>query len=250
MNINLSQIATDTSLNPHDYFNAVKDCRQYITDDDLDRYYENCLILLAKMQKTGQKSAMRRLIFNIDCVTKERELVKAGINSFVYESDITNYIENVASKVVKIVELENFNREVPDEIVDVIDRVGHLFDQMYVVFTDYTGEEERKVTAARREKDPILFGSFQNKRGSLRAERFYYLGDWVDEYCDLTLDKMVSEMKQSQNIRIVHDVMTPKDLDDIRAMLNATEEDNGIFRVNEAKRTPSFFDKVRSFLKR
>lgn len=104
------------------------------------------------MQKTGQKSAMRRLIFNIDCVTKERELVKAGINSFVYESDITNYIENVASKVVKIVELENFSREVPDEIVDIIDRVGHLFDQMYVVFTDYTGEEERKVTAARREK--------------------------------------------------------------------------------------------------
>lgn len=129
------------------------------------------------MQKTGQKSAMRRLIFNIDCVTKERELVKAGINSFVYESDITNYIENVASKVVKIVELENFSREVPDEIVDIIDRVGHLFDQMYVVFTDYTGEEERKVTAARREKNPILFGSFQNKRGSLRAERFYYLGD-------------------------------------------------------------------------
>lgn len=31
MDINLSKIATDTSLNPHDYFNAVKDCRQYIT---------------------------------------------------------------------------------------------------------------------------------------------------------------------------------------------------------------------------
>ena len=82
-------------------------------------------------------------------------------------------------------------REVPDELVEVIERTKDFFDEFYVIFTDYTGKEERKVEKERRDKDPILFGVFKNS--SNVADRFYFLGDWVDEYCDLTLDKLIEE---------------------------------------------------------
>ncbi|MDU7184950.1 MAG: hypothetical protein E6294_02830, partial [Klebsiella sp.] len=70
------------------------------------------------------------------------------------------------------------------------------FDEFFIVFTDYTGEKEREVKKERIEKDPILFGAFLNEETKVVADRFYFLGDWIDEYCDLTLDKMICSMKE------------------------------------------------------
>lgn len=213
-------------LNPAEYFEMIKERKQKVTDETLNAYYENILVLLSKARRTGQKNMMKKLMFHIDCIEKERELVKNGIDTFIYKDDITDYIDNVAKGVVKIIELENYPREIPEDIVQTIEKVGHLFDRMYVVFTDYTGKVEKEVEKKRREKDPILFGTFQKNttnRGSLRGdgvliERFYFLGDWIDPYCDLTLEKMISEMK-SKGKDIEHNIKTPEDLDEIRAEL-------------------------------
>lgn len=213
-------------LNPAEYFDMIKERKQKVTDESLDAYYENVLVLLSKARRTGQKNMMRKLMFHIDCIEKERELVKRGIDTFIYKDDITDYIDNVAKGVVKIIELENYPREIPEEIVRTIENVGHLFDRMYVVFTDYTGKVEKEVEKKRREKDPILFGTFQknvNDRGSMRGsgvliERFYFLGDWIDPYCDLTLEKMISEMDKKGK-KIEHNIKTPEDLESIRAEL-------------------------------
>ena len=41
------------------------------------------------------------------------------------------------------------------------------------------------------EKDPIIFGAFiQRGKDVLMSERLYYIADWIDEYCDLTLEKL------------------------------------------------------------
>jgi hypothetical protein len=238
-------------LNPSEYFEQLKDKKKNVTDADLDRFYDNAMTLLAKAQKTKQTDLIRKLIFIIDCIEKERELVKAGINTFVYRDDVTEYIKNVAKKVVKIIELEKYPREIPDEIADVVENYGHLFDKLYVVFTDYTGEIERKVEKERRDKDPILFGAFELKNNASRtssvSERFYFLGDWIDDYCDLTLEKMVYEMKSAGKGTIKHKVATPEDLDDIRkelAQLDAKEAGH----VAPVKNNGGFFKKIKTFL--
>ena len=41
-----------------------------------------------------------------------------------------------------------------------------------------------------RNKDPILFGQLE-----FQPKRLYYIADWIDEHCDLTLDKFVEAMK-------------------------------------------------------
>ena len=232
-------------LNPQTYFNVVKERRKTVTSKELDMFYENCMMLIQKYNATGQKAALRKLLFQIDCIEKERRLLDLGIDTFVYEADVTEYIEQVAGKAVKIIDIENYQRDIPDEIVDVITKAGHLFDKLYIVFTDYTGEEERRIQKERRDKDPILFGTFRDDKNRYIVERFWYLGDWIDEYCDLTLDKMVSEMT-SKGYSIEHKIQTPIDLAKLKAELNALDEKDSIYIRKAEEPKKSFIDKVRT----
>lgn len=71
----------ELQLNPSEYFQLIKNKKNAITDDDLKRIYDNCLELLNKYKITGQTKAMRKLIFHLETIEKEREIVKAGINT-------------------------------------------------------------------------------------------------------------------------------------------------------------------------
>lgn len=238
-------------LEPTEYFDGLKGKIQNITDEELVEFYHGCLSLVEKYKITGQKRVIQKLRFLVDCVEKEREAIKLGINSFVYREDIEEYIDNISKDVVKIIELENYPREIPDRIVDVISKTKDIFDQFYVVFTDYTGEVEKQVQKERRDKDPILFGSFQKNAGTngfnrqeiVMSDRFYFLGDWVDEYCDLTMDKFLKEAGKDK----LKKIGTPKNIEEIRAELNRLDDNMKIMN-NVPKK--SFFKKVKLIFKR
>ena len=149
-------------ITPSQYFDYLKGAKNVISTDALKSSYDVFLKLAEKYNKLGQVESMKKLSFLADTLLKEEKLIEMGINTYVYKDVIEDYIENVADKTVKIVELSRYMREVPDELVDTIEKVKDIFDEFYVVFTDYTGKEERKVEKERRDKDPILFGVFKN----------------------------------------------------------------------------------------
>lgn len=212
---------------PAQFFQIVKGKKNIATDELLAKIYDNSLILLNQYQALGQTQAMKKLLFHIDCLEKERELIKAGINIFVYRDDIEDYINNVADDVVRIIELENYERNIPEDVAERIIKVKDLFDMICIVFTDYTGEARR---IAEKERDPIAFGIFKNESisGSI-LDRFYFLGDWVDEYCDLTLSKMVSEMEAKQNKNIQHPISTPEDIEKLKEQLNSLHKNGNTY---------------------
>ena len=50
----------------------------------------------------------------------------------------------------------------------------------------------------------------------------YFIGDWIDEYCDLTLDKMVSEIakkEKKEESEILYDINDVSILDNIEKEL-------------------------------
>ncbi len=237
-------------LTPQQYFDAVKDAKKKITDEELARVYDNCLELINKYKITGQNSAIKKCIFHLDSVEREREIVKMGINTFVYRDDIEYYINDVASDVVKIIELERYEREIPDEIVNIIADVKDKFDQLYIVFTDYTGKTGRKVQIVRRQKDPILFGVFLNRETRSVIDRFYYLADWVDEYCELTFDKMVNESAKSGRRNIKHIISTPQDIEELKEQINKIQKRGDVFRMVEVKTKKGFFARIQTFFSR
>lgn len=240
----------ESELTPQQYFNKIKERKHNITDDELVKVYDNCLELINKYKITGQKKGMKKLMFHLECIEKEREIVKMGINTFIYRDDIEEYIDSVAKDTVKIIELENYEREIPDDIVSIIEKVKDKFDQLYVVFTDYTGKVERQIEKERREKDPILFGTFQNQSNRTVIDRFYYIGDWEDEYCDLTLDKMVNETEKVGMRNITKTISTPKDIVELKEQLDSLESKNNIYIVTNEVKKKNVFTNIKSFLTR
>ena len=257
-------------ISPSQYFDYIKNAKNDITTEALKESYSVFLKLAEKYTKLGQKESLKKLCFLADTLKKEEKLIELGITKYIYKDVIEDYIENVADKTVKIIELSRYMREVPDELVETIEKSKDLFDEFYVVFTDYTGKEERKVEKERRDKDPILFGVFKNN--SNVADRFYFLGDWVDEYCDLTLDKMVEQYQENKGYSPAVETKIPETTDELIEILKSYKIDekkdrdyslkissddddvkiNSFIKTNFVEDEPkkSFFGKVRSTFKK
>ncbi len=107
----------NTIVSPAEYFEQVKSRKQTMTDAGLSQLYENCIALLEEYQRSGQITAQKKLLFHIDNITREKKLLDLGIDTFVYKSDVDDFIHMVDNKVVKIVELENYQRRIPEEII-------------------------------------------------------------------------------------------------------------------------------------
>lgn len=212
-------------ITPAEYFEQLKELKHENTNESLDTFYDASLALMKKYKLLGQKKMIRKLMFIVDCVPKEKQLLDMGINTFIYKDDIEEYINSVERKVVKIIELENYPRDIPEELIPIIQSTQDIFDRYFVLFTDYTGKVERQVEKERREKDPILFGAFIDNREV--NEKLYYLGDWVDEYCDLTLEKLISEAGE----KIVKNISVPLDKKSIIEECNAVIDNSGTLRV-------------------
>lgn len=207
-------------LSPAEYFETIKGKIEEETSENVKRLFSVTMNQLKRFMITGQKTAAKELYSRCIYLEKEMQLLEKGITKYVLRNEIDNYIDNVADECVCVIEMCNFDRDIPDEIIDKVAETMDIFDQFFVVFTDYTGEKRSKVEAERRDKDPILFGNiFIN---GMVSPKMYFLGDWVDEYCDLTLDKMVSAIAKKESIEkadIVHDINDPKALDELEEEL-------------------------------
>ena len=184
------------------FFDIIKNRKETINNHKLQQYYESCLKLIKKFQITGQTDSLKKLQFHISCMEKELKLLELGIDTYIEFSEIKKFIQNVKDEEILLVEMSDFPREIPDELIPLIEQTKEIFDKFYILFTDYTGEIKQDITEKReKEKDPILFGAFVSNGSNItKLERFYYLGDWIDEYCDLTLEKLLSKGAKSNTI--------------------------------------------------
>ena len=242
---------SETKIDPQKYFDIIKDRKYKSTDKFLTDFQEIIELELSKAMKTGQNYMVRRLAYIMSIIPKERDLLSRGIDVFCLREDIEEYITQVADKVIKVIELENYPRSIPDEIVAKVAKLkeDNIFDRYYVVYTDYTGETEKQVEQERRRKDPILFGAFEQKIDGIWDifDRFYFIGDWEDEYCDLTLAKMVDAMSKKKKKEIIHNVAIKKATpEEVRSYLNALEEQEDKERFSLRPRKQSFFKKVKT----
>lgn len=243
-------------MTPTEYFEEVKRKRETLTDESLTDFYDNCIKLFNKYHATGQTRAMEKLAFYIDNVPKERELLAMGFDRYVHQDDVTSFLGQVSERVIKITDLASYERDIPNDIAANIEITRHLFDEYYVVFTDYTGEAERKVALHRRDKDPILFGAFKDQRKRHISNRFYFLGDWVDEYCDLTFDRFISESKELLGKDPTVTINVSESMEDILAELDRIRHERDQYqtlsdeKVRERDALSSPEPKKKSFLER
>lgn len=210
-------------LSPAEYFEKVKGRIKEDNPEDINKIFDITLKKLKKFLITGQKTGAKALYAKALELEKEQMLYKRGYTKYVERRTIEEYIDKVADECVCIINMSSYERDIPEDIVDKVAETMDIFDEFFIVFTDYTGEKRSKVEKERREKDPILFGNiFVDGRPS---SKFFFIGDWEDEYCHLTLNKMVEETAKKMKIKedeIVYNIDDVTNLDDIENELFGT----------------------------
>lgn len=228
-------------VTPTVYFNYVKDMKKDIKDENLEVVADNCLVLLKKTKITGQTKAAKKIVDQYSLIMRELKAASFGFNTIVYKSDIEKFITEISNHPVKIIELENYSREIDDTAMDklIIAKENELFDEYYVIFTDYTEKEAKKVAKERRDKDPILFGAFKSTdRNNIPEERFFYIADWKDEYCDLTLEEMLTQYEKSESKGAKYTIDIPKDVE-------ALKEYMGMVEKKQPEKAETILDKIK-----
>ena len=228
-------------VTPTIYFNYVKDMRKNIEDENLQTVADNCLVLLKKTKLTGQTSAAKKIVDQYSLIMRELKAASFGFDTIVYKSDIEKFIKDISKNPVKIIELSKYPREVDDSVIDklVVAKENELFDEYYILFTDYSMKETKKIAEERRDKDPILFGAFKTAdKNNIPEERFFYIGDWVDEYCDLTLEEMLTQYETSESAGAKYNIDIPRDVD-------ALKEYMGMIEKKDTQKAESILSKVK-----
>jgi len=157
---------------------------------EIAEHYEKALVQAKTM---GQIALLQRLIDLMDTVKGETVLIAMGLKKYVTEKQVIDFYEKVGEdKNLKLSWIKHFNRIIPEEVYDVKKDVDErkIFDNYVILHYDPkdNGEKPTKEEIEKR-KDPILFGVIKNSR------KLYYIADWKDEYCDLTLEEMFKILK-------------------------------------------------------
>jgi len=190
-------------ISPKVYFNFVKMKLNKLEMTRLKERLGKLQKLVQESKELGQHTLHEHTALMLAVVARESEAYACGFKYWVKKNVITKYISNVKDKVIKFDKFEEFPRTVPVGVRNKIRAVKkkELFDELWVLYTDYTGEKLKSNKQKIKEKDPILFGKY-----AYQNDRFYFIADWEDEYCDLTLDEMVKVVERESNLTAVNEV--------------------------------------------
>lgn len=178
------------------FFNSIKSKINTFDLKGLEESLKEIPGQIERAERAGQIFLARKLKKHIYLMMQEKLLLEVGINRYVSLYEITKFISQIEDFVVKFSELEAFPRIIPENVLEKLEEVKKLdiFDEYWICFTDYTDEEiinEKAKQQRTINKDPIIFGTMKGYK-----DRYYFIVDWEDQYCDITFDKMVNTLKE------------------------------------------------------
>ena len=148
------------------------------------------LTALHNATNIGQTALQEELIRGLITNRYESVLYAEGCYYAVTEEQVAKFASQ-CEKGLKLSYLKNFSRPIPQEVIDKVAKMNELevFDNYVILYYDPEGKvyKETAYEEAKR-RDPIIFGVIAG------SKKLYYVADWIDEYCDLTLDAFVDAL--------------------------------------------------------
>jgi hypothetical protein len=183
----------DKSISPALYMKYVKSKLGKVHIEKVKRRMAKVQRLISYAKDMGQRALYESLCEEIAVLVRECEIVSFGINTWVESKDIDKFRGLVKDRVIQWNPLEKFPRVIPKSVQAKVRKLekAKVFDEFWILYIDYTGEKLTTTKEKIRSKDPILFGKLLHQ-----PNRLYFIADWVDEYCDLTLNKFVERFKE------------------------------------------------------
>lgn len=143
-------------------------------------------------RQLGQTALFEQILTEIQLVKYESKLLAADFCTVITEEQIVTFYKD-SSKGLSLTDIKNFARIIPEKVCKQKDAADtlHVFDNYVILHYDpqqKAFKETAKEKAAKR--DPILFGIIAGH------PKLYYIADWIDEYCDLTLQDFIKKFGQ------------------------------------------------------
>jgi hypothetical protein len=175
---------------PKKYFENIKFGITTINPNNYDNQKEMIKLLKKRAKENHQTALLEKYEIEETRIEKELKLISFNFYKFISEDHIvkfSRYNERMKYKGVKLDWIKNFTRIIPENVQEKLTFIEStkIFDNYVILHYD---PENKGNDKTEKEKDPILFGVMNCSR------RLYYIGDWIDEYCDLTLDKIIKHM--------------------------------------------------------
>lgn len=184
-------------LNPRLFFKLTKSKLNKTDKAKLERKMKNLAAHVKTLKECGQQAAFEEMAKYLTVTVRELEAQSLGVDRWIDIKQINKFkkYQNLADHVF-FKEVKDFPRVMPKVVRNKVKKFQNagIFDKLWVLYLDYSDErhEKKKTNKEKiREKDPILFGQFD-----FIKNRYYYITDWVDEYCDLTLEAFVDEYRE------------------------------------------------------
>ena len=189
-----------------EFFNEVKDAVKTLEiSEGSINFYINAI---ESAKENGQIALLEILKEKKEGILKEVKLLDS-LNEqiqYVSEEDVVKFYKkaNLKNKMLKLTWIKNYARLIPSDVLEkkkVFDEID-IFDNYVILHFDKNGDST-EMTQAEKEKakDPILFGVLKGTR------KLYYIGDWIDEYCDLTLDKFLSTLEMEESRKLTEETV-------------------------------------------
>ena len=178
----------------------------------------------------GQEALAEKLMREMVANKYESFLAAEGYYHVVTEEQVMEFAKK-SERGISLDYVKNYVRPIPQDVVDKIAEADKLevFDNYVIMHYDPKGKARQDTAKEEAKKrDPIVFGVIAG------STKLYYITDWVDEYCNLTLEKFVDTLKITKD-DLIQDEDVKAELAEHRVE-NAVKEDVGKVIKEEAKK--------------
>lgn len=176
------------------FFTAIKASSLESAHGYVDRV-SKYLQAIHRASSIGQTALVAKLAREMVGNRYESFLAAEGYYYVVTEEDVVKFAKKT-EKGIAIDYIKNFVRPIPEAVVDKIIAANKLevFDNYVIMHYDPEGRSYMETPKEEiKRRDPIVFGVIAG------STKLYYITDWIDDYCDLTLAKFVDTLKISKD---------------------------------------------------
>lgn len=175
-------------LTVEEFFSSIKNSKEEL--ELLTERFKSYEAGIEHLKNTGQEALYETMCADLEVHRSESQLYATGHRKLVTEQNIIEFAKK-APRELQLDWVKNYTRSIPKKVVDVKVKLDELeiFDNYLVLHYNPDGKGTELTEKEKKAKeDPILFGVI------LGSHKLYFIGDWIDEYCDLTFDKMIETL--------------------------------------------------------
>lgn len=176
-----------SELTIEDFFSQVK--IKTGSEKEFRDYLKVIFSQISGAKTMGQTSLLEELAEKLVINVYEGALYANGLRRMITFEELENLADR-SPRGLCVDLVQNFTRLIPADVIKEKEKADQLqiFDNYVILHFDPEDKGSKKTKeeiTEERKKDPILFGLI------LDSQKLYYIADWIDEYCDLTWDKVL-----------------------------------------------------------